>query len=350
MEKFVLLSLKVFLVGILLASSSCEEDKIDPASCGFENPLEEVQWLKELVSGFDISQQAAGAKVYSYSYNGNQVFLVNPCVNCADGLTYVYDCLGEKICEFGGIDGRNTCPDFQDSATDEVLLFSTSCDDQVALDKDLYQKESSFFTIVSALISGDCLQVTYSSSGCSGDSWDIKLVDAEEVLESFPIQRNIRLILDNQEACQAVFTRTISFDISPLQTSPYNQVSLNLDEFDQQLIYVYDAQDLFELNTEWSLVKLDGGLMGTDASFDQGLITWVFDENEIEVVNSNQDQSMEDAFDSGTYSLELSTQNNKTSIVVDGQNLGFLTIVSADEFWVDARPYDGFRLVFKAVP
>ena len=70
----------------------------------------------------------------------------------ADGLVLVYNCSGEVICEFGGIDGRNTCADFETEATNPVVLFPAPCDIQVILDEDRYQEVTDAYSIISANI------------------------------------------------------------------------------------------------------------------------------------------------------------------------------------------------------
>ena len=123
------------------------------------------------------------------------------------------------------------------SCNDDENVFQTICDDVVLLDNDRFQNATTdFFTLIDVTIEGDCMTVEYSSSGCSGNSWIMELIDAETIKESNPIQRDLRLILTNEELCQAVFTREISFDIRPLQTED-NEILLNLSG--EQYTYTY---------------------------------------------------------------------------------------------------------------
>jgi hypothetical protein len=61
------------------------------------------------------------AEIVSYAYKGKTVYLVDMCIQCPDYRTTVVNCEGQVICEFGGIDGRNTCPDFADATRLEVV-------------------------------------------------------------------------------------------------------------------------------------------------------------------------------------------------------------------------------------
>lgn len=59
-------------------------------------------------------------------------------------------------------------------------------------------------TINSVTIAGNCLKINFGASGCDGDTWILKLIDSENVFESNPPQRNLRLSLRNEEACQTL--------------------------------------------------------------------------------------------------------------------------------------------------
>ena len=115
----------------------------------------------------------------------------------------------------------------------------TVCDDIVLIDADEYlNAPDDLVTINSVEITDDCLNINFSAGGCSGDSWEVKLIDSEAILESLPPQRNLRLSLKNEELCQAYITRALTFDISALQIE-CGQVLLNIHDFEEQLSYEY---------------------------------------------------------------------------------------------------------------
>ena len=88
-------------------------------------------------------------------------------------------------------------------------------------------------------IKGDCLNITYSASGCDGSSWTVLLIDSSVVMESFPPQRHLRLSLDNDETCDAYITKTKSYDISAIQSEEYDSIILNLDGYSGSILYEY---------------------------------------------------------------------------------------------------------------
>ena len=112
-------------------------------------------------------------------------------------------------------------------------------------------------------------KIENSSSGCDGKSWPEEMIDAREVLESFPIQRKLKLLLDNQEACAAVFTKRVSFDLTPIRTEGYSKIILNIDGLKEPLLYHYGNNSSLEqqIQKRWNLVNINGGLMGVNTDF-----------------------------------------------------------------------------------
>jgi len=115
----------------------------------------------------------------------------------------------------------------------------TNCERTTIISSELYASApDDALTINSLEIDGDCLKINFSSSGCDGDSWEFKLIDSGNILESFPPQRNLRLSLKNNELCDAYFSRELTFDISNLRVDG-KQVKLNLTNSDKSILYKY---------------------------------------------------------------------------------------------------------------
>lgn len=98
------------------------------------------------------------------------------------------------------------------------------------------QTSTKNYTITDVELNGDLLSVKISSSGCNAGSWKTVLVDANQILESDPVQRNIKLSLENNEACLAVFEKNFTFNIKSLKEN-YTKVTLNLEGWNSQIIY-----------------------------------------------------------------------------------------------------------------
>ncbi len=123
---------------------------------------------------------------------------------------------------------------------DDAMMPSTNCDQFAIADNSLYQgAETDFYDISNVEIFEDCLVIEVSASGCSGETWEFLLLATEDVMESSPVQRSIKLVLINQEACLAVFSREVSFDLTDLQVEGENEVVFNLQDYEESITYTY---------------------------------------------------------------------------------------------------------------
>lgn len=109
---------------ILLSLIGCDQENNnkDENSCYVKNPINELAWLKKIVDE-QSTNNCNKMIIKNYKYNDKDGFLIDYCVGCADGLSTYYDCSGNVICEFGGIDGKNTCPDFSTKAVEGEMVF-----------------------------------------------------------------------------------------------------------------------------------------------------------------------------------------------------------------------------------
>jgi hypothetical protein len=83
-------------------------------------PCADLGWLDVIEK--TIAQNGNKGEIYSYRYKNETVYEINECLGCADNLIIVLNC-GKKICEFGGIAGLNSCPDFYNTATGKKLVW-----------------------------------------------------------------------------------------------------------------------------------------------------------------------------------------------------------------------------------
>jgi hypothetical protein len=113
----------IFLFLILLASTCNDKSNDLSKTCSIEDPLNEIEWLKEVKSNMDKRANPSGGEIIQFVYQDQCVFWIDDCFNCADNLIRVYDYEQNLICEFGGIIGLNTCPDFEKEATDRKVLY-----------------------------------------------------------------------------------------------------------------------------------------------------------------------------------------------------------------------------------
>lgn len=129
---------------------------------------------------------------------------------------------------------------FSACTSDETAEPIPNCEQKVVLDGDLFQTApSDRAVIISASIGEECLEIEFSASGCDGNSWTVSLIDSEAIAESLPMQRSLRLSLENLEVCQAVIRQKISFDISSLQVEGHDELILNLKDWADPIRYEY---------------------------------------------------------------------------------------------------------------
>ena len=111
------------------------------------------------------------------------------------------------------------------------------CNECVVINNNLYNNtKTDNYTINNVQLNGDLLIIKIGASGCNGNSWKATLIDANEILESDPIQRNIKLSLENEEACLAVFEKEFTFNIKVLKED-FPEVLLNLERWNAQISY-----------------------------------------------------------------------------------------------------------------
>ena len=117
---------------------------------------------------------------------------------------------------------------------------SGDCDKCIIINRDLYNETSTNnYTIQTIKVSQDCLEIEYASSGCDGNSWEIDLVDLGAISETAIPQRDLKLKLINIEDCEAFITRTISFNLEPLQLNNYDAINLKIADFNDLIRYEY---------------------------------------------------------------------------------------------------------------
>ena len=108
---------KSFFIAIALVAvtmlmfSACKKDKSvlhfdyeGPCHCGVENPLEDLEWLHRTAESFESTTQWATISICVYD-SARQGFIVNPCVQCPDGMQSLFDCQGNLMGNLGGIAG-----------------------------------------------------------------------------------------------------------------------------------------------------------------------------------------------------------------------------------------------------
>ena len=112
-----------------------------------------------------------------------------------------------------------------------------NCDFETIISAEQYQNAPNDQIEINSLdINDNCLKINFSSSGCDGNNWELKLIDSGDIMESNPPQRNLRLSLKNEESCEAYITKELTFDITNLKIDG-NKVQLNILSSEENILY-----------------------------------------------------------------------------------------------------------------
>ncbi len=127
------------------------------------------------------------------------------------------------------------------SKDDENSPNELTCDSvaEVIAEENFNEINTSNYTVSEIQLNGNCLKVTVSSSGCDSETWEMNLFSVDAFYTVFPLQRSVKIELINNQDCLAVFQKTVSFDLTPFQLDGQNELPLNIEGWNEQIIYNY---------------------------------------------------------------------------------------------------------------
>ena len=129
-----------------------------------------------------------------------------------------------------------SCNSEGDNSTIENNCDFTS---EIILEEDFNAINTSNYGIIEVELNGDCLGITFGSSGCGTDLWEENLYSTDAFYNVFPLQRDVKMELINDETCLAVFQKTVSFDLTPFQIDGQSDLPLNINGWNEQITYGY---------------------------------------------------------------------------------------------------------------
>ncbi len=134
-----------------------------------------------------------------------------------------------------GISGFNSC---NNDTEDNINNVKSAYDQEVVVSSSEYKNAPNDPVLIAKMkITEDCLHISFGASGCDGSTWEVQLIDAGTIAESYPVQRTLRLSLKNNEDCTAALGKEMSFSIKSLQVAGENKVSLNISG--KHILYEY---------------------------------------------------------------------------------------------------------------
>ncbi|MGB1170257.1 MAG: hypothetical protein ACPH3L_02735 [Flavobacteriaceae bacterium] len=119
--------------------------------------------------------------------------------------------------------------------------FENKCNvsSEIISSEDFSAVSYSNYVITKVEINEDCIEITFSSSGCGTELWKEHLFSVDSFYTTFPYQRALKMELINEELCEANFIKTVSFNLIPLQLEGQDLLPLNIYGWNEQVIYEY---------------------------------------------------------------------------------------------------------------
>ena len=117
-----------------------------------------------------------------------------------------------------------------------------NCDKNVIISQTEYENAPDFpCSIVDMKIVNNCLKIKFTASGCGGYRWHLKLIGLGNYDKSNPPKTALKLSSDIIEACAAVITEEVSFNLEPLKKyfrhHGTNKLYLNISG--ERILYEY---------------------------------------------------------------------------------------------------------------
>ncbi len=129
----------------------------------------------------------------------------------------------------------SSCSD-DDNANNAV---SCGTDGILVANQTLDAIETNNYQIQNVVLSGNCLEVTISSSGCNAENWTMNLFSNTTFFDTFPLQRFAKIEVITNEACLAVLQKTKTFDLQPFQIEGQDSVTIMIEGWNTPLNYQY---------------------------------------------------------------------------------------------------------------
>ena len=127
------------------------------------------------------------------------------------------------------------------NSEDDNSTIENNCDftSEIIFEEGFNTISTSNYGIIDVVLNGDCLEITFSSSGCGTDLWEESLYSSDVFYNVFPLLRDVKMELINNEECLAVFQKMVSFDLTPFQIDGQSDLPLNINGWNEQITYGY---------------------------------------------------------------------------------------------------------------
>ena len=115
------------LMLVVSSFSGCENKTPEENVCGVENPLTDLEWLSQMVAGWEENSQngfGVPCRIYQCTYENNKIgFRIEYCVDCPDAGYSFRSCDGTILCGGGGHSGEDTCGELNIDLANKKLIY-----------------------------------------------------------------------------------------------------------------------------------------------------------------------------------------------------------------------------------
>ncbi len=120
------------------------------------------------------------------------------------------------------------------------LPLTEECSEEIIIDTD-YAAVSDDFTFVDVSIDGNCFKATVRyGGGCNEEEVAFSLLASTGAFPvTLPPMLGMKLVLEDNDSCEALVTREVSFDLSPLEDAGFNNLNVSLENWNDVLQYQF---------------------------------------------------------------------------------------------------------------
>jgi len=113
-----------------------------------------------------------------------------------------------------------------------------TCNDVIVSSEQYNNSQTDDFTLTDVVSENECLKISLRyGGGCKEVT--ASLIDSEDVIETDPIQRNLKIVFADDDECEALVEKSFYFEISNLQINNEKEVLLNFEGSSLTFLYEY---------------------------------------------------------------------------------------------------------------
>ncbi len=115
---------------------------------------------------------------------------------------------------------------------------NSSCDQLAGLLTPTIDPIQDPFNLDTAILQGDCLEVTCTYGGGCGET-RMSLSGIHSDTEQYPPYLSALLHFADKDSCEALKTKTESFDVTPFRKEGYSEITIGLSGNNQSYTFLY---------------------------------------------------------------------------------------------------------------